>query len=264
MWGGSANSRCLPSIVNGDRTKPTASRPPRAKVAARASHRGGAGGRLETDAVGGAPADHDDVAGLRGAAAAVAEHLATLDLVDVEHGGGRAQRRPVAEPQAGADARADVEVGVGGVQLVELLVGQVRDPDRRTTSVAGSVVRQPGTHDVVDETVHLGEVRSARQREVQRRCRPGVAGHRDRARRRPRGGRRRRGRGAACWLPPRARTAPRAVRRRRSRRSSTRDTVWTTRRRSASGTSSAGPNGRHGVSTSRSPEKRVATSGSSA
>ena len=36
MCGGSANSRCLPSTVNGDRTKPTASRPPRARVAARA------------------------------------------------------------------------------------------------------------------------------------------------------------------------------------------------------------------------------------
>ena len=36
MCGGSANSRCLPSTVNGERTKPTASRPPRARVAARA------------------------------------------------------------------------------------------------------------------------------------------------------------------------------------------------------------------------------------
>ena len=36
MCGGSANSRCLPSMVNGERTKPTASSPPRAKVAARA------------------------------------------------------------------------------------------------------------------------------------------------------------------------------------------------------------------------------------
>ncbi len=35
MCGGSANSRCLPSIENGERTKPTASRPPRAIVAAR-------------------------------------------------------------------------------------------------------------------------------------------------------------------------------------------------------------------------------------
>ena len=36
MCGGSAKSRCLPSIENGERTKPTASRPPRARVAARA------------------------------------------------------------------------------------------------------------------------------------------------------------------------------------------------------------------------------------
>ena len=36
MCGGSAKSRCLPSMVYGDRTNPTASRPPRARVAARA------------------------------------------------------------------------------------------------------------------------------------------------------------------------------------------------------------------------------------
>ena len=36
MCGGSANSRCFPSTVNGERTNPTASRPPRARVAARA------------------------------------------------------------------------------------------------------------------------------------------------------------------------------------------------------------------------------------
>ena len=54
--------------------------------------RGAARGRLEADAVGGAAADHDDVAGLRGAAAAVAEDVAALDRVHVEHGGSRAQR----------------------------------------------------------------------------------------------------------------------------------------------------------------------------
>ena len=35
MWGGSANRRCLPSTVYGDRTNPSASSPPRARVAAR-------------------------------------------------------------------------------------------------------------------------------------------------------------------------------------------------------------------------------------
>ena len=36
MCGGSAKSRCLPSMEKGERTKPTASMPPRARVAARA------------------------------------------------------------------------------------------------------------------------------------------------------------------------------------------------------------------------------------
>ena len=35
MCGGSAKSRCLPPMLYGDRTNPAASRPPRAKVAAR-------------------------------------------------------------------------------------------------------------------------------------------------------------------------------------------------------------------------------------
>ena len=35
MCGGSAKSRCLPEIVNGERTKPAASSPPRATRAAR-------------------------------------------------------------------------------------------------------------------------------------------------------------------------------------------------------------------------------------
>ena len=35
MCGGSAKSRCLPSMVYGERTRPAASRPPRAIVAAR-------------------------------------------------------------------------------------------------------------------------------------------------------------------------------------------------------------------------------------
>ena len=40
MWGGSANSRCLPSMVYGERTNPAASRPPFATRAARIA-RGG-------------------------------------------------------------------------------------------------------------------------------------------------------------------------------------------------------------------------------
>ena len=49
----------------------------------------------------------------------------------------------------------------------------------------------------------------------------------------------------------------------RSRTSSIRETVCTTRRWRSAGTSSAAPNGRHGVITSRSPGNRPATSGSS-
>ena len=92
MCGGSAKSRCLPSIENGERTKPTASRPPRARVAARALSGGLAGRCLEADAVGGAAADDEDVAGLRGGPAAVAEDVAALDRVHVEDRRGHPQR----------------------------------------------------------------------------------------------------------------------------------------------------------------------------
>ena len=87
MCGGSANSRCLPSTVNGERTKPTASRPPRASgrgpgPAATASPVGAS--RPMPCAV--PPRDDQDVPGLGRRAAAVAEDVAALDRVDVEHG----------------------------------------------------------------------------------------------------------------------------------------------------------------------------------
>ena len=63
MWGGSAKSRCLPSMENGERTNRPRQRPPRASVAA-APERGVAGGRLEADAVRGAAADDQDVTAL--------------------------------------------------------------------------------------------------------------------------------------------------------------------------------------------------------
>ena len=107
MCGGSAKSRCLPSTVNGERTKPTASRPPRARVAAARLERGVADRGLQPDAVGGAAADDEQVAGPRRGAAAVAEDVAALDRVHVEHGRGHPQRAPVAEPQVGADPRAE-------------------------------------------------------------------------------------------------------------------------------------------------------------
>ena len=106
MCGGSAKRRCLPSMENGERTKPTASRPPRARVAARALIEESPGRRLQADAVGGAAADDQQVPGLGGGAAAVAEGVAALDRVHVEHGRGHPQRAAVAEPQVGADARA--------------------------------------------------------------------------------------------------------------------------------------------------------------
>ena len=95
-----------------------------------------AGRRLEADAVGGAAADDDDVAGLGARAAAVAEGVAALDLVDVEDRRGHRQGAAVAEPQVGADAGADGEVGYVVASAVELGLGEVADPDG-----AG---RQPG------------------------------------------------------------------------------------------------------------------------
>ncbi len=128
MCGGSANSRCLPSIENGERTNPAASRPPRASVVARALIPAVTLRGLEADAVRGPAADHQEVTGLRRGAVAVAEQVAARDLVHVEQGGGHLQRAAVAEPELGADPRAERQVGVGRAQLGQLAGGEVADP----------------------------------------------------------------------------------------------------------------------------------------
>ena len=116
MCGGSANSRCLPSIENGERTRPTdvhaAARDRRGPAAQRLV----AGRRLEPDPVRRAPADDQQVPALGHRAAAIAERLAALQRVHVEHGGPDPQRPAVAEPQVGADAGPDREVGIGRAQ----------------------------------------------------------------------------------------------------------------------------------------------------
>ena len=66
MCGGSANSRCLPSIVYGDRTNPAASRPPRASRGRPVLEGGVARRGLQADAVRGAAGDHQDRAGRAG------------------------------------------------------------------------------------------------------------------------------------------------------------------------------------------------------
>ena len=112
MCGGSANRRCLPPTVYGDRTSPAASRPPRAIEAALARSVGVAGraprarcrARCRRRRPGSCPA--------RGRAAAVAVDVAALDRVGVEHGGPDRQGAAVAEPQGGADPGAEGEVGV--------------------------------------------------------------------------------------------------------------------------------------------------------
>ena len=97
---------------------------------------------------------------LRGRAAAVAEHVAALDLVDVEHGRGHREGAAVAEPErrcrsAGArrSRRSD------DAQRGELGGGQVADPE--------GARRQPGRDDVVDQVDDLGEVGAGGQRQVE-------------------------------------------------------------------------------------------------
>ncbi len=118
-----------------------------------------AGGRLEADAVRGAAGDHHDGAGARRRAAAVAEHVAALDRVHVEHGRARLQSATITEPQVGADPRAHLEVAVRAAHGVELGVGQVRDQH------AGG--RQAGGHHVGHQPLDLGQVVARGQRQVE-------------------------------------------------------------------------------------------------
>jgi hypothetical protein len=104
--------------------------------------------------------DDQDVAGLGSRAPAVAEHVAALDLVHVQDRGGHPQRGTIAEPEVGADARADLEVGVRRAQRPQLAGRQVTDPEAPGLQLGGD--------HVVDQTQDLGQVGAARQRQVQR------------------------------------------------------------------------------------------------
>ena len=108
MCGGSTNSRCLPSIVNGDRTQPGGVEPAAGqRRSARLGASASAGRRLQPDAVRGPAGDDQQRARLRRGPAAVAEPVAAGHLVHVEDGRGDPQRVAVAEPQRGADPRPE-------------------------------------------------------------------------------------------------------------------------------------------------------------
>ena len=108
----------------------------------------------------GAAADDDQVSVARGAAAAVAELVATLELVHVEDRRGDPQRLAVAEPQLGADARPDGEVGVRRAEGGELGGGQMADPDGAGRELRGDQVGE--------QSLHLGEVLARGEGQVQR------------------------------------------------------------------------------------------------
>ncbi|CAB4734230.1 unannotated protein [freshwater metagenome] len=114
--------------------------------------------------MGGASGDDQQVAGLGCRATAVAEGVTALDGVHVEHRRRHPQRAAVAQPQGGADARADGEVGVRRPQRAELVVGQVADPHGAGTRAVG----QLGADDVGHQPGDLREVRALGEREVQR------------------------------------------------------------------------------------------------
>ena len=153
MCGGSANSRCLPPTVYGDRTNPAASRPPRAIVAARALSVGSPVGRLEADAVRGAAGDDQDGAGLRGACGRGSRRCRRA-----RPGACRGRSRAPSGPR-GRRATApvptrgrNVEVGVLAGQRGQLAVGEVGDPDR-----APGVDGPAATTSFISRS-HLGEV----------------------------------------------------------------------------------------------------------
>ncbi len=257
MCGGSANSRCLPSMLYGDAHEPDGVEATPGESGGAGLEAGVAGGRLEPDAVGGAAADDDQVAGLRGAATAVAEDVAALDLVDVEHAGRDVERAAVAEPQCGADPGPDLEVLVGGAQPVELVGREVADVERAgrqrrrrprvVTSRSTSLRWEPWP------SGRWMAMPSSRGRSA-RPARTSAADSRSRRLRPCR----------FMLVTSSSRIRAPGCRSSRATASSTRLTVWTTRDAIRSSTSSAAPNGRHGVSTSRSPSKRGATSASSA
>jgi len=111
-------------------------------------------------------AGHDHQrAGAGHGAAPVAELLATLDRVRVQHPGRDAERAPVAEPQVGADPGPERELGVARREHREVLDAEVGDPDHRREPV---VAAEPGSDDVGHQVLGLGEVVTGVEGEVDR------------------------------------------------------------------------------------------------
>ncbi len=115
--------------------------------------------------MGGAAGHDQDGAVARGRAAAVAVDVAAPHRVGVEDGRADGQRPAVAEPQAGAGARAQDEVGVARAQGGQLGVAEVGDPHRagavaapRLGAGAGPRRADAGRDHVGHQPVHLGQV----------------------------------------------------------------------------------------------------------
>ncbi len=86
--------------------------------------------------------------------------------MDVQHGRGHAQGAAVPEPEVGPDPGADREVGVGRLKRLELVAGEVADPEGGATGGVAPV--EARGDDVVDEAMHLVEVGTPGQGQVQR------------------------------------------------------------------------------------------------
>ena len=265
MCGGSANRRCLPPTVYGDRTNPAASRPPRAIEAASACRVGVAGRGLEADAVRGAARRRPGSCPRAGPCGRGSRRCRRA------RPGGRRARSPAPRGHRGRRATGRCRRGGGRSKSgyfwpsrVELDLGEVGDPDRAAARARWSSCR-PGGHHVVHQPLDLAEVGG-----------PLDLGPAAGAARRPRPGPRRRrltqpgGLAQAAGGEAVARIEVIRSRTTRGRspaevpcsasavRSSSRPTVWITR-----GSSGAGLNGRHGVSTSSDPSYRCSTWGSS-
>ncbi len=239
MCGGSAKSRCLPSIENGDRTKPTASRPPAPASPARALIEESPVGASRPMPCGGAAADHQQVTGLGRRARPVAERVTALDRVDVQDG--RGDRQGARGPPATGRSRS----AAGSRQSAyDARSASSSDGVRWLTQIVGPPSPAATT--------------SLSRRLASARCDPWAAaagaGRCPRAVHRAAGTPRPTGqaptaRGAACWSSARARSARPGCRSRRASRSSTRLTVCMTR--SARSGSRSPTKGRHGVITRR-------------
>jgi len=115
---------------------------------------------FEPDSVRRTATDDQEVATLRHRASAIAERLAALERVDIEHGCSHLEGGPVPEPQVGAHARADDEVGIGRAEPGQLADREVADED--------GACRQAGGDHVVEEALHLAHVRGSVEGKVHR------------------------------------------------------------------------------------------------